>query len=81
MKKGISKNHHHSKVVSKRKVKKVHNGIYVSIRHNIKSKTDHQLIIKSFKWSRIGTIIQIADFFIDKLPRVIRFLMSLLGMG
>lgn len=77
MKQGNSKNRHFSKGINSRKK--------LTNRKERKKRSvenaNVQLAEKSFKWSRIGTAIQLADFLIDKMPRLCKWLVYLLGMG
>ena len=77
MKKGNSKNHHRSKGINSRK--------RLTNRKGRKKKTienaNVQLAEKSLKWSRIARVIQLADFLIDRGPRLVEWLFYLLGMG
>lgn len=61
MKKGYSKNRHYSKGINSQKR-------LTNCKERKKrtiEKANVQLAEKSFKWSRIGTAIQLADFLID----------------
>jgi len=77
MKKRNSKNRHFSKGVYSHK--------RLANRKESKNQTvtsaEVQLAEKKFKWSRVGIVIQLADFLIDKVPRIIKWLVYLLGMG
>lgn len=81
MKKGFSKNRHRSEYAYKRRTQRTHNSHYARNPHSHECKKKLQLAEKSFKWNCIATIIQVLDFLIDKLPRIIRYLILLLGMG
>ena len=78
MKKGIIKNRHFSKGISKYRKR-------TAIRRVCKQReaksANRQLAEMDFRWSRISTIIQLADFLIDKVPRLVKWLFYLLGMG
>lgn len=79
MKKGHSKNRHFSKGKSLKSRKRLINR--KSCKHSTIKSKNVQLAEKSFMWSRIGTTIQLADFIIDKVPRLIKWLVYCLGMG
>lgn len=82
MKKGISKNRHCSKRTFRWNSQRAYKGCsHVDNRRSHLNETNLQLTQKNFKWSRVATIIQIIDFLIDKLPKLINYMMSLLGMG
>lgn len=79
MKKGYSKNRHFSKGSSSKSRERTANR---RIDKQRKFKTaNSQLAKKDFKWSRIGTIIQLTDFLIDKVPQLVKWLFNSLGMG
>ena len=77
MKKGHSKNRHFSKGINSRK--KLANR--KRCKHRTVKSVNAQLAEKSFKWDRIGIAIQFADFLIDKVPRLFKWLAYLFGMG
>ena len=77
MKKGYSKNRHFTKGINSRKRLTKRKGR----KHRTVENANVQLAEKNFKWSRIGTAIQLADFLIDKVPRLCKWLIYLLGMG
>jgi len=77
MKKGQSKNRHFSK--GKNSQKRLSNR--KGCNNKVAKSTNVKLAEKSFKWSRIGIAIQLADFLIDKVPRLCKWLVYLLGMG
>ena len=82
MKKGISKNRHCSKCTFRRNSQRTYKGrSHVRNRRSYVSETSLQLTRKNLKWSRVAIIIQVIEFLIDKLPRLINYMMSLLGMG
>ena len=74
MKKGHSKNRHFSKGKTSKKNSKV-------CKYKAYTSSKEQLAEKNFKWSRIGTLIQLVDFLFDKMPRLCNWLVNLLGMG
>ena len=76
MKKGYSKNRHFSKGINSRKRLAKRKGC----KHRSVENANVQLAEKNFKWSRIGTAIQLADFLIDNVPRFFNWLSYLLGM-
>lgn len=78
MKKGHSKNRHFSKGTNKNRRRTFNRR---SSKQRKSQSTNAQLAERSFKWNRIGTIIQIADFLIDKAPLLFRRLLDFLGMG
>lgn len=77
MKKGNSKNRHFSKGINKFKKRKESTCRKVSKRRTAK-RTNLYLEEESLKWNRIGTAIQLADFLIDHVPRLVRWLFSLI---
>ena len=81
MKKGISRNRHRSKCTCWRRIQRTHKSHDARNIHNHESEKRLQLAQKDFKWSRFAIIIQVVDFLIDKLPRLINYMMFLLGMG
>lgn len=83
MKKGISRNRHRSKCTCRRNNQRAHKeGRYhARNRRSHVNETSLRLTQKNFKWSRVAIIIQVIDFLTDKLPQIIKYLMSLLGMG
>ena len=80
MKKGYSKNRHFSKGINRLKSQKRLTNRKGSKKRTIE-KTNVQLAEKSLKWSRIACVIQLADFLIDRGPRLVEWLFYLLGMG
>lgn len=80
MKKRHSKNRHFSKGINSFKIRQ---RLTNRMQYNSKSVRSANLHLaeKSFRWSLIGTVIQLADFFIDKGPKVVKWLFYLLGMG
>lgn len=80
MKKGNSKNRHFSKGINRLKNRKKSTCRKVSKRRSAK-RTNLRLAEESFRWSRIGTAIQLADFLIDNVPWLFKCLVNLLGMG
>jgi hypothetical protein len=77
MKKGNSKNRHFSKGVNSHKKLTNRKGS----KHRTVKNPEVQLAEKNFNWSRISTVFQLADFLIDKEPRLCKWLIYLLGMG
>ena len=78
MKKGNSKNRHFSKGINKCRK---NNSNFRGHKERKTSSSNTQHDVKIFKWRHIGTIIQLADFLIDKVPLLAKWLFSLLGMG
>ncbi len=76
MKKGYSKNRHFSKGINSQK--KLTNR--KRCKKRIVENSNVQLAKKNFKLSCIGTAIQLADFLIDNVPRLIKWLIYLLGI-
>ena len=74
MKKGNSKNRHFSKGTNSLGYRKRLTNRKDCRSCAIKS-TKAQLTEKDFKWSRLGTYIQLADFLIDKVPRLFKWLL------
>lgn len=79
MKKGCSKSRHFSKGINSQKNFTNRKGC--KCKKRIVENANVQLAEKNFNWSRISTAIQLADFLIDKVPRLIKWLVNLLGMG
>lgn len=78
MKKGHSKNRHLSNGNNKSCKRTANRG--GGKRRKLQS-ANEQIAEKSFKWSRIGLVIQLTDLLIDKVPRLIKWLFYLLEMG
>lgn len=78
MKKGNSKNRHCSKGNSLKSRKRLINrkGCLSTV-----TSEEVQHAEKCSKWNIIATIIQLADFVIDKMPRLIEWLVCCIGMG
>lgn len=81
MKKGFSKNRHCSKYTYRRRVQRTRKAPDARNRQKHDRIKSLELTQKSFKWSRVATIIQIIDFLVDKLPRLINYIIIVLGMG
>lgn len=78
MKRRNSKNRHFSKGVNKSHKRTI---IHKGEKRKETNSSNAKLAVRSFKWSRMSTIIQFADFLIDQGPRLARWLFFLLGMG
>jgi len=82
MKQRHSRYRHRSKCTNRQQVFKASKRNHVCNRcNNNANGTDLYISQESLKWSRIGTAIQLADFLIDKVPRLCKLLIYLLGMG
>ncbi len=81
MKHGISKNRHRSKSMRRQDVQKPHHkGSGTNQDCKKTNRAWFSALQVTDKWRKIEVIIQVLDFSIDKLPRVINWLMNL-GMG
>lgn len=81
MRKGILKNRHCSKRKRRREVQKAHEGSCINRYLRKTNKRWFCAPLMADKWRKIEVIILALNFSIDKLPRVINWLMNLLGMG
>ena len=75
MKQRHSRYRHRSKYTNRRQALKASKQNHVCNRRNNNANgTDLHISKESLKWSRICTAIQLADFLIDKVPRLCKWL-------
>ncbi len=79
MKKGHSKNRHHSKGICSLKQRKARRSD--TEKYGTSKKVEQYHIKKKLYWKHFIEAIQLADFLIDKVPLLIKWMVNLLGMG